>query len=100
MKRKLKYDSNIDRDIILCRTYCTAAGKRTCRFLLEHSISYSTLWFHIPFFLRQKCQGHEEMCIISINRNDYCAARRLLDLLDPGTRRRITINRRSLGSAG
>ncbi|MEE3357390.1 MAG: hypothetical protein VZR31_04845 [Lachnospiraceae bacterium] len=92
MARKLTYDKNMNNDVILCRTYNELAGKHACRHLLNESISYSKSWMHIPFFLRSRFKGHSEVCIISINRNDYHTARRALDDLEPRIRRRLAVN--------
>lgn len=93
MKRNLSYEKNMDYDVILCKTYNELAGKNTCRYLMEHSISYSLSWLYVPFFLRNWSKGHKEVCVISVNRNDFFQARRSLRDLEERYRKRLIVNR-------
>lgn len=93
MKNKLTYGKNMDYDVILCKTYNDLAGKNTCRHLMEHSISYSLHWLYIPFFLRNWSKGYKEVCVISVNRNDWHQAKRALSDLEERYRKRLIVNR-------
>lgn len=92
MKRKLKTGRNIDRDVVLCKTYNFHAGRSLCRCLIEASIPFKKEIRHIPFFMRESHNGNDEICIISINRNQYHNARKTLDGLDRKYKDRLLIN--------
>jgi hypothetical protein len=92
MKKKLSLDKNINRNVVLCRTTSVHAGKATTKKLMEDSISFTKSYQRIPFFLRERFRGASEICIISINRNEYGRARRSIDCLDFSVRRRLRLN--------
>jgi hypothetical protein len=92
MKRKIKMGKDINQDVVLCRTTSTHAGNVTTKKLMEDSISFNKYWKRIPFFLRDRFRGASEICIISINRNEYAAARRSIDCLEYKVRRRLKLN--------
>lgn len=92
--RKPYFDKNdyIDRDIVLCETTNFRAGKHVAKALNMESISFSKRWKPIPLLLRPKYKGADELCIISINRNEYTKARRALSHLAPCFFNRLEIN--------
>lgn len=92
MKRKIKMGKDINQDVVLCRTTSTHAGNVTTKKLMEDSISFNKYWKRIPFFLRDRFRGASEICIISINRNEYAVARRSIDCLEYKIRRRLKLN--------
>ena len=92
MKKKLKYDRNINKDVVLCETTNHRAGNRTSRALTNDSIPFSLRWKHIPFFRRDDYNGASKVCVIKINRNEYSKARRCLDDLDSMYRDRLLLN--------
>lgn len=79
-------------DVVLCTTYNRPAGKRVCDTLIRDEIPFTKIWKRIPFFLRELYHGRDEVCVISINRNRYSAARRSLDSLDPRYLNRLSVN--------
>ena len=84
---------NVDRSsVVLCRTTSYHAGTVATKKLMEDSISFNKNWKRIPFFLRDRFRGASEICIISINRNEYAAARRSIDCLEHRVRRRLVLN--------
>lgn len=78
--------------VVLCRTTSYHAGSVATKQLMEDSISFNKNWKRIPFFLRDRFKGASEICIISINRNEYAAARRSIDGLEHRVRRRLVLN--------
>ena len=92
MKKKLKYDKNINKDVVLCETTNNRASNHTSRALTNDSIPFSKKWKHIPFFRRDDYNGATKVCVIKINRNEYSKARRCLDNLDRMYQDRLLLN--------
>ncbi len=82
----------MDSNVVLCRTISNHAGKVATRQLMEDSIPFTKSYKRIPFFLRERFRGASEICVISINRNEYAKARRSIDCLDFHIRRRLRLN--------
>ena len=92
LKRKPRLAKNVNRDVVLCRTYNRTAVRTACELLMEDSISDSQRWIRIPFFFQKECHGATEVCVVSVNRNDYTSARRSISRLDMRYRRRLAVN--------
>ena len=92
MSKKLKYEKNINKDVVLCETTNHRASNCTSRALLDNAISFSKRWKHIPFFRREDYNGASKVCVIKINRNEYSRARRCIDGLDSMYRDRLLLN--------
>ena len=76
MKKKLKFDKNVDKkNIVLCESANNRAVELASKLLINHSISFSKAYRHISIFNRYKYRGASEVCVISINRNEYHKAR-------------------------
>ncbi|MBQ1548104.1 MAG: hypothetical protein IIZ61_06890 [Lachnospiraceae bacterium] len=80
------------KEVVLCRTVNNVAGRHVCEALVTDSISFSQNYERIPFFLRGMYHGKAELCTITINRNEYQAARRTLSKLPPRYLDRIYMN--------
>ena len=70
----------LDKDIELCRTTNERISNHAAQLLIENQIPFTRNWIKIPFFLREKYRGAEQMFIIRTNRNRYGQARRTIDL--------------------
>ena len=93
MKRKLKLDKNVSKkSIVLCESTNNRAVKLTSQVLIDHSISFSKAYRHVPIFRRDKYRGASEVCIISINRNEYHKARAAIRELPDNYRSRLVVN--------
>ncbi len=94
MKKKLRFDSkNINsKNIILCETSNSRAIKLTSQVLIDHSISFSKKYRHVPIFSRNKYRGASEVCTISINRNEYSKAREAIRELPDTYLSRLVVN--------
>jgi hypothetical protein len=93
MKRKLKFDKNVGKkSIVLCETTNSRAVKLTSKLFIDHSISFSKAYRHIPIFRRDKYRGASEVCIISINRNEYHRARAAIRELPENYLSRLVVN--------
>ena len=93
MKRKLKLDKSVSqKSIVLCETTNHRAVKLTLQLLIDHSISFSKAYRHIPIFRREKYRGASEVCVISINRNEYHKARAAIRELPDNYRSRLLVN--------
>ena len=94
MKKKLKFDrKNINNtNIILCETTNNRAVKLTSQVLIDHSISFSKKYRHVPIFFRDKYRGASEVCTISINRNEYSKAREAIRELPDVYLSRLVVN--------
>ena len=92
MKKRIKCDKNINKDVVLCETTNHRASNCTSKALLKDSISFSKRWKHIPFFRRDDYNGASEVCVIKINRNEYTRARRCLDGLESIYKDRLLLN--------
>lgn len=92
MKKRIKVDRNINKDVVLCETTNFRAGDHTSKALVKESIPFSKRWKHIPFFRRDDYNGASKVCVIKINRNEYSKARRCIDGLDSLYRDRLLLN--------
>lgn len=92
MKKSPELDRHVDKDVVLCRTTNHMASRRTTRLLLEDSIPFTANWKRVPFFKREEYGGASEVCIITINRNLYCKARRSISNLGTRDRDNILLN--------
>lgn len=81
--------SSIDKDIELCRTTNERISNQAAQLLMENQIPFTKNWKKIPFFLREKYRGAEQIFIIKTNRNRYSQARRAIDQMDYALRRRL-----------
>ena len=93
-QKKLHFDRRAfqDRDIILCKTTNSRAGNQAAAALTRACVSFSRQWIGIPFLLRHRYRGSKELCIISINRNEYSRARRAISDMDPYYYRRLRVH--------
>lgn len=92
MKRKPKLDKNINKDVVLCETTNQKASKCTAELLMQSSIPFTRNTKRIPFFKREQYKGADEVWVISINRNEYTKARRMIDQLDLRYKKRLLLN--------
>ena len=93
MKKKLKFDKTAyKKNIVLCESSNTRAVKLTSYILIDHSISFSKAYRHIPIFRRDKYRGASEICVISINRNEYSKAREAIRELPDNYLSRLVVN--------
>lgn len=81
-----------DRDIVLCETTNWRASKHAAAALTQACVSYSKKWKDIPFLLRRRYKGSHELCVISINRNEYARARRAISDMEPCFYQRLRVN--------
>ena len=92
MRRKSPTISkNVNKDVVLLRTYNRSVSRIACQRLLQDAIPFSQSSKRIPFFLRQTYQA-DEICEISINRNLYSKARKSIDKLDYKSQKRLLLN--------
>lgn len=82
----------IDKDIELCRTTNERISNQAAQLLMENRIPFTRNWIRVPFFLREKYRGAEQIYVISTNRNRYGQARRTIDQLDAPFRRRLMVS--------
>ncbi len=93
MKKKLRFDKTAyNKNIVLCESSNTRAVKLTSQILIDHSISFSKAYRHIPIFRRDKYRGASEICVISINRNEYSKAREAIRELPDTYLSRLVVN--------
>lgn len=93
MKKKLKFDKTAyKKSIVLCESSNNRAVKLTSKILVDHSISFSKAYRHIPIFRRNKYRGASEVCVISINRNEYTKARAAIRELPENYFSRLIVN--------
>ncbi len=92
MKKKPTLSKNVNRDVVLCETTYKAVSNRTSNLLLEQSVPFSKSWHRVPFFRRRNYNGASSVCVISINRTQYCHARRVLSLLERRDYDRLQLN--------
>ncbi len=93
MKKKLSFDKTAyKKSIVLCETTNTRAVKLTSQVLIDHSISFSKAYRHVPLFRRDKYRGASEVCIFSINRNEYTKARAAIRELPDTYLSRLVVN--------
>lgn len=83
---------NIDKDVELCRTTNERISNQAAQLLIENHIPFTKNWIKIPFFLRDRFHGAQQIYIISTNRNRYGQARRTIDQLDPMFKRRLVLS--------
>lgn len=82
----------IDKDVELCRTTNERISNQAAQLLIENQIPFTKNWKKIPFFLREKYRGAEQIFIIKTNRNRYSQARRAIDQMDYAFRRRLKLS--------
>ncbi|MGN0141022.1 MAG: hypothetical protein ACI4AD_02265 [Roseburia sp.] len=82
----------IDKDVELCRTTNERISNQAAQLLIENQIPFTKNWKKIPFFLREKYRGAEQIFIIKTNRNRYSQARRAIDQMDYSFRRRLKLS--------
>lgn len=92
MNKNLKYEKNINKDVVLCRTTNHRASNRTTKALTGDSISFTKNWKYVPFFMRDKYDGASEVCVIKINRNEYTRARHCIDNIEAMYKERLLLN--------
>lgn len=85
-------DKNIDKDIELCRTTNERVSEHTVSLLMENHIPFTKNWKKVPFFLRERYRGAEQIFIIRTNKNRYGQARRTIDQLDSMYKRRLVVS--------
>ena len=82
----------LDKDIELCRTTNERISNHAAQLLIENQIPFTRNWIKIPFFLREKYRGAEQMFIIRTNRNRYGQARRTIDQLEAPFKRCLILS--------
>ena len=82
----------LDKDVELCRTTNERISNHAARLLIENQIPFTRDWIRIPFFLREKYRGANQMFIIRTNRNRYGQARRTIDQLEAPFKRRLILS--------
>lgn len=82
----------IDRDVELCRTTNERISEQAAQLLIANQIPFTRNWKKIPFFLREKYRGAEQIFIIKTNRNRYGQARRAIDQMDYAFRKRLKLS--------
>lgn len=87
-----KHPLRIDKDVELCRTTNETISNQAANLLIENQIPFTRNWIRIPFFQRVKYAGAEQFYVICTNRNRYGQARRTLDQMDSGLRRRLIVS--------
>lgn len=92
MKVLLGNGKEIDKDIELCWTTSERISDAAMKLLIHAQIPFTKKWLHIPFFLREKFHGAKQVYVISINRNRYSQARRVIDQLEPDYRRKLRLS--------
>lgn len=91
-KRKLTYDrKNMANDVVLCTTENRRISQCTTDFLMSHSVFVSRDEKRNSLLERLR-SGCDTLFVISVNRNEYSAARRVLDDLEPCYRKRLNLN--------
>ncbi len=89
--KRVKLDTHVDKDVVLCRSYNRTASRLACKQLLSDSIPYTMSSKRIPIFLRGTYHA-DEILTISINRNLYSKARRSIDSMDMRQQKRLLMN--------
>lgn len=79
-------------DVELCRTTSTRVGNQAVKALVEASIPFTKNSARVPFFLREKYNGAEEVTVIKINPHRYSQARRTIDRLDRMCKERLVVS--------
>lgn len=92
MKRRIKLDKNVNKDVVLCETTNHKASKCTADVLMADCIPFTRVWKRVPLFKRESYKGASEVCVISINRNEYHRARRSIERVDSIYRNRLLLN--------
>lgn len=92
MKVRLGNAKGINKDIELCWTTNERISNIATTLLIQDQIPFTKNWIKIPFFLREKFHGARQVCIISTNPNRYSQARRTIDKMEPGLRRRLRLS--------
>lgn len=79
-------------DVELCRTTNSRVGNQAVKALLDASIPFTKNSSRVPFFLREKYNGAEEVTVIKINPHRYSQARRTIDRLDRMYKERLVVS--------
>lgn len=82
----------LNKDVELCRTTNEKTIEQAVRLLLKNQIPFTKSWISIPFFLRRKFHGADQICIISTNRNHYSQARTAIDQMDMHSRHLLVVS--------
>ncbi len=90
--RKLSFDKNIDKNVVLCQAYTSIAASVVNRTLSKSRLSYRIDWVGVPFFLRNKCRGASKVCVFTVNRCDYTKAKLIINDLEDRYLRRLAVN--------
>ncbi len=91
-KQEKKIGRNVNKDILLCATTNPGVEERASNALIGNSISISKRWRTIPLFERNAYQGARRICEISINRNEYSRARRIIENLPSSCQDRLFVH--------
>ena len=83
---------NINKDVELCRTTNERISNQATQLLIANQIPFTKNLIRIPFFLRDRFHGAQQIYVISTNRNRYGQARRTIDQLDPVFKRRLVLS--------
>lgn len=92
MKNKLTVSKDAAKEIILCSTTSPIVSERAAHLLMESGIAYSKRYKRIPYIVRNRFRGHDQMCYIMINRMEYGRARRCIEALESRDSRRLHMN--------
>lgn len=82
----------LDKDVELCRTTNERIGNQAAQLLIENHIPFTRNFIKIPFFLREKYRGAQQICVIMTNRNRYGQARRTLEQMERPFRQRLVVS--------
>ena len=78
-------------DVVLCTTPNRHISRCTTDFLMAHAVFVSRDEKKNSLLERLR-SGYDSLFVISVNRNEYGQARRVLDGLEPRYRKRLTMN--------
>ncbi len=81
-----------DKHVELCRLTNRRVSKVLMKNLIDSSIPFVQTWRRIPIYKRMDYNGAREICVITTHRSRYGQARRVLDTLDAGCKRRIQLH--------
>ena len=62
---------DINKDVELCRTTNERISNQATQLLIENQIPFTKNLIRIPFFLRDRFHGAQQIYVISTNRNRY-----------------------------
>lgn len=90
-KKRYSFDKNIDKSVVLCQSYIRAMEYKITNALSENNIPFRKDRVQIPFFLRKKFRGANEICIFSVNRTDFSKAKFILPNMTVRELRKVAI---------